>query len=223
MTGRFHSFFSSEQLVGEFEDESRAGTGADGVQGANADCQSEDYPAADGDGDAGGKPIREGGYCGLCYVHSTLYPAQTKKKSRCGNLRFRDRRRTRVNNGAVLCSPVTTTGFTPRSPHLAHLTSTPNILPLLHLSEGRRTGPCDALVQARYGHGDDSRDSGVSGQIGRDVARQSVRPRPPRGSEGRLPLRLLCDSGRFDGCRLLRSPLDGSGSVVIRRGWARGS
>lgn len=81
MTGRFHSFFSSEQLVGVFEDESRAGTGADGVQGANADCQSEDYPAADGDGDAGGKPIREGGYCGLCYVHSnTVHYIQLKQK-----------------------------------------------------------------------------------------------------------------------------------------------
>jgi hypothetical protein len=34
-------------------------TGLYGVQGTNADCKGEDYPAADGDGDAGGKPIRE--------------------------------------------------------------------------------------------------------------------------------------------------------------------
>lgn len=105
MTGRFRSFFSSEQLVGEFEDESR-GYGADhGVQGANADCQSEDYPAADGDGDAGGKPIREediaAQYC-LCtqYTISSSNKKENLAAAICG---FGDRRRIRVDDGAALC------------------------------------------------------------------------------------------------------------------------
>lgn len=201
-----------------------AGTGgADEVQGANADCQSEDYPAADGDGDAGGKPIREGGYCGL--VLCTQYTISSSNKKEILLRKFAVSGQEANLGGRRRCavSSQATSGFTPRSPHLAPLTSTSTSdTSPLHRSEGRSTGPCDAFeASATWPWRWFPRLRRL--WTDRARCRSAISWPRPRGSEGRLPLRLLCDSGRFDGCRLLWSPLDGADGVVIRMGWARGS
>ena len=96
-------------------------------------------------------------------------------------------RRTRLTTAQSMLRRLLKTGL-PRD-RLNFLTSTSRDHGCA-LSERRRTEPRDALKQARHGNGNGSRDSGVSGQIWCDVARQSV-------PHGRADLRAGSRSGCF--------------------------
>lgn len=123
-------------------------------------------------------------------VHSTLYPAQTKKKISLrqfavsgtgGESGWTTAQRCVACDDDGIYPAIALTLLTSPGPRPHHRCSFLKVGAL---------GPAMPSKQARHDHGDGSRDSGVSGQIGRDVARQSV-------GHGRTDLRAGSRSGCF--------------------------